>query len=268
MEPCQTAATHSLDLDIFSNIGSPPVFPLFQCCLWKNEANNEIEVKRCSSHTISVGAGLKINKRCVFTFLFRLKLPNILNTTSRFLGQGTSSSLVYIIWAVFGGFLMHIILSNYLTVLLKPEFETPVDTTKDLVSRNIIPYYIPGGHIWKQFFADSPDPLYQIIAEKLIIPRNWAHYDELCEKVIEQGTHANIATVPDEWERSLGHWYRSADFYESFISIQMHRFVRQNMTIFLRSTESLPGEYVFGVHLANKKWPLLKVLYKEFQHNK
>ena len=157
---------------------------------------------------------------------------------------------------------MHIILSNYLTVLLKPEFETPVDTTKDLVSRNIIPYYIPGGHIWKQFFADSPDPLYQIIAEKLIIPRNWAHYDELCEKVIEEGTHANIATVPDEWERSLGHWYRSADFYESFISIQMQRFVRQNMTIFLRSTESLPGEYVFGVHLANKKWPLLKVLYK------
>ena len=141
VEPCQTAATNSLDLDIFSNIGSPPVFPLFQCCLWKNEANNEIEVKRCSSHTISVGAGLKINKRCIFTFLFRLKLPNILNTTSRFLGQGTSSSLVYIIWAVFGGFLMHIILSNYLTVLLKPEFETPVDTTKDLLKSYMATQY-------------------------------------------------------------------------------------------------------------------------------
>ena len=43
-----------------------------------------------------------------------------------------------LIWAVFGGFLYHILLSNYLTVLIKPSYEAPVDTAQDVWDRGLI----------------------------------------------------------------------------------------------------------------------------------
>ena len=53
--------------------------------------------------------------------------------------------MIYLIWAIFGGFISHFLLSNYLSVLLKPSFEKPVDTASDLISRNITPFYAPNG---------------------------------------------------------------------------------------------------------------------------
>ena len=54
-------------------------------------------------------------------------------------GRTLSSNLVFTIWAVFGGFILHFLLSNYLTVLLMPSYEIPVETAKDLIKRDITP---------------------------------------------------------------------------------------------------------------------------------
>ena len=43
-----------------------------------------------------------------------------------------SFNLLWLMWAVCGGFFItNFLLSNWLTILIKPEFEDPVDTAQD-----------------------------------------------------------------------------------------------------------------------------------------
>ena len=135
---------------------------------------------------------------------------------------------------MFGGFILHFLLCNFLTVLLTPSYEEPVDTAKDVIKRGIIPFNLPGREIWIQFFADSPDPIYQEISRRLVIAQDRDEFDDLTRKVRSTGMYAQIGNVPiftDEEE--FKDWYRSA--------------------------ETISGDYPYQVHLSNKKWPLKKV---------
>ena len=49
----------------------------------------------------------------------------------------------------------HILLCNLLTTILRPNFEEPLDTAKQLVEKNITLYGGPGGHLWKKSLLDS-----------------------------------------------------------------------------------------------------------------
>ena len=82
--------------------------------------------------------------------------------------------MVYFVWAVFGGFLLHILLCNYLTVLLRPRLEKPVNFATDLIQRNIIPYSYEGWSFLKYHFSRPQyfDPEYQELSQKLLIPNN------------------------------------------------------------------------------------------------
>ena len=51
--------------------------------------------------------------------------------------MGFSSNMVLLLWCVWGGFLLHILECNYLTVLLKPTYEKPVDTAEDIIERGL-----------------------------------------------------------------------------------------------------------------------------------
>ena len=138
---------------------------------------------------------------------------------------------------MFGGFILHFLLSNYLTVLLRPSYEEPVETAANLIKRDISPFMAPGGEIYKQVFAESPDPDYQEISQRLIIAKDWDEYEDMVRKVTSTGLFAEVGLVPDTWsvpEEEYTDWYRSS--------------------------ETLAGDYPYGGHLANKKWPLKKVL--------
>ena len=137
---------------------------------------------------------------------------------------------------MFGGFILHFLLSNYLTVLLTPNCEEPVETTKDLIKRDIIPFYTPGGEIYKQLFAASPDPNYQEISRRLVIAKDWDEYQDMVHKVTSTGMYADIGVVP--------YWLNSTEEYKDWY----------------RSTETISGTNPYGGHLLNKKWPLKKVL--------
>ena len=146
-----------------------------------------------------------------------------------------SSNLVFTIWAVFGGFILHFLLSNYLTVLLRPSYEEPVETTADMIKRNIIPFTIPNASIWRQFFEASPDQNYQLISQRLFITKTWDEYTDMVGTVTSTGKYADMGPWP--WivpEKEFKEWYRS--------------------------TETFSGLLPFGQHLANKKWPLKKVM--------
>ena len=139
---------------------------------------------------------------------------------------------------MFGGFILHFLLSNYLTVLLRPSYEEPVDTAADVVKRNIIPFLLPGGGIYIQLFAASPDRIYREISQRLVIAKDYDEYNnDLVGKVISTGMYTQIGTLPSTYvvtEKEYKDWYRSI--------------------------ETIKGTNPYGVHLTNKKWPLKKVL--------
>ena len=149
-----------------------------------------------------------------------------------------SSNLIFTIWAVFGGFILHFLLSNWLTVLLMPSYEEPVETAADLIKRNITPILWPGGDFYIQIFAASPDPNYQELSRRFVIAKDYDEYDDMASKVISTGMFADIGTVPWVYEEEFKYWWRS--------------------------TEAIPGDYPYAVHLSSKKWPLKKVLYSSF----
>ena len=137
---------------------------------------------------------------------------------------------------MFGGFILHFLLSNYLTVLLRPSYEEPVETAADLIKRDITPYYSPGGEIYKQFFAASSNPQYQEISRRLIIPSDWDEYDDMVGKVTSTGMFAEMGLLPDPWtvsEEDYKYWHRSS--------------------------QTIAGDNPYQLHLLNKKWPLMKV---------
>ena len=53
------------------------------------------------------------------------------------IGFSSNMVLILILLCVWGGFLLHILECNYLTVLLKPTFEKPVDTAEDIIERGL-----------------------------------------------------------------------------------------------------------------------------------
>ena len=171
----------------------------------------------------------------LFCNIFRFRIPNVNERLRRDSeGRTLSSNLVFTIWAVFGGFILHFLLCNFLTVLLRPSYEEPVETTADLIKRNIIPFTIPNAYTWRQFFAASSDQNYQLISQRLFITKDWDEYYDK-GKVTSTGVYADMGpwpwTVPEE---DFKEWYRS--------------------------TETFSGLLPYGVHLSNKKWPLKKVM--------
>ena len=150
-------------------------------------------------------------------------------------GRTLSSNLVFTIWAVFGGFILHFLLSNYLTVLLMPSYEIPVETAKDLIKRDITPVLLPGYDIWRQFFEASPDPIYQEISRRIVTANDYWEFIRIANKsLLATGQYAQIGSLPwPVYPHQYKNWYRS--------------------------TEIISGTFPYGVHLSNKKWPLKKV---------
>ena len=119
---------------------------------------------------------------------------------------------------------------------MRPRYEEPVDTVTDLLKRDITPFYKPGGEILRQFFAASSDPNYQEISRRLVIPKDWDEYKLMMRKVTSTGMYADIGPFPN-WPTTEEEW---KDWY--------------------RSSETVAGDNLYMGHLANKKWPLKKVL--------
>lgn len=169
----------------------------------------------------------------------RFKIPDIILRHPRD-SVGRSSNLVFTIWAVFGGFILHFLDCNYVSVLLKPSYEDPVNTPKDLIDRDITPFFGPGREIYRQFFESSPDPYVQEISRRLYIAKDWEDYDEKVKAVISTGKYAEISGLPARPNRPF--LVPEEDFKDWY-----------------RSSEIVEGIVPYGAHITNKKWPLKEV---------
>ena len=60
---------------------------------------------------------------------------------------------------------------NYLTILLKPSYEKPVDNGQDVVDRGLTTVSIPGSESLVEMMKKSPYYLVRARAEKTIVPK-------------------------------------------------------------------------------------------------
>ena len=170
------------------------------------------------------------------TYVFRIRIPNVNEGHPQYsTGRTLSTNLVYTIWAVFGGFILHFLLSRYLTVLLKQGYEEPVDTAADLIRRDITPILPRSYTIYVQIFANSPDPIYQELSRKLYICKTRKQYLDYLGQMKDKGL-TNIATMRSQPNCPLS-----------------------NKCPLYYSTEIVKGRYHFPGSITTKKWPLKKV---------
>ena len=79
--------------------------------------------------------------------------------------------MVLLIWCVWGGFLLHILECNYLTVLIKPVYEKPIDTAEDIIERGMKIIDFPGREPMVEMLKKSPFPLTRALAELMYVPK-------------------------------------------------------------------------------------------------
>ena len=78
--------------------------------------------------------------------------------------------MVLLLWCVWGGFLLHILECNYLTVLLKPVYENPVDTAEDIIERGLTIIRMPNTESLIEAAKRSPFESVRQIAEQSYVP--------------------------------------------------------------------------------------------------
>ena len=79
--------------------------------------------------------------------------------------------MILLIWCVWGGFLLHILECNYLTVLVKPVYEKPIDTAEDIIERGIKIIDYPGRESMIETLKRSPFPLTRALAENTYVTK-------------------------------------------------------------------------------------------------
>ena len=102
-------------------------------------------------------------------------------------------------------------------MILRPNFEEPLDTAKQLVERNITlymwPYACASG--WKTFLLYSPIPEYEILGKNMICTWNWDDFEKKSEyDVLGNGTHAQLTSYLDPISLAMGRWYRSKEKFQ------------------------------------------------------
>ena len=94
----------------------------------------------------------------------------ILNQAARF-NFGFASNMVLLLWCVCGGFILHFLECNFLTILLKPTYEPPVDGPQDILDRGMTVIGFPGTESKVENDKNSFSKVTRDLAEVTIVPK-------------------------------------------------------------------------------------------------
>lgn len=100
------------------------------------------------------------------------------------------------------------LLSNYLAVLTKPNYNKPIKNIDDFLASDKGLFYIYAEYL-KQLFANTPDSQFQQLAERLIAPDDKEHYQDLLKRVHSDNDVVSLNAWLQEDEYGYGSWYRS-----------------------------------------------------------
>ena len=124
--------------------------------------------------------------------------------------KGFVANLVLIFWSVLGSVIGYAFLANFLTMLIKPVLEKPIDSVQTIVDRGMVPITYDGGEWYIEFLKSSTNPLYRQLAEIAITPKDVKELVNLLkEQVLMEGTSVYIS------DRIYSDDLDPSDFYSS-----------------------------------------------------
>ena len=101
---------------------------------------------------------------------------------------------------------------NVLPVILRANYDDPVDSAQDIVDRNLTLFDAPWTEYWIQWLANHANHHYNKISETMIIAESFDQYYDLVKHgIMENKSHVIWAAFLTPWEKSLGLWWRSKE---------------------------------------------------------
>ena len=123
---------------------------------------------------------------------------------------GFSSTFAILIWSVWGGFILHMLLSNYLAVLTKPNYDQPIKNLDDFLASSKNVFIYPGGSIFIEFFSQSKDPRLAEMAKRMYEAKDDDNYDQLMKEIHTKDKDVSLNPYLEDHEIDYGFWYRSS----------------------------------------------------------
>ena len=167
-------------LGIFWNclIQHPGHWFLHPLCLWQFSFSSPLELE------ILILGSVHSWRKLSFLLLGKLDLekkqsikipwhrvPLIINQAARF-NFGFASNMVLLLWCVCGGLLFHMFEANYLSVLMKRNYEKPVDTAEDIIDMGLTVQRSPlTSQSSLDYLKNTSSGITRQLAERTIIPK-------------------------------------------------------------------------------------------------
>ena len=147
---------------------------------------------------------------------------------------------------------------------MKPNFESPAHTARDLVERDIKLFMAPGTQSWRQLLSQSDNPEYRKIAESIIITKSYDQFDALTKnEMLSRGTHAMMVPSMAPHELALA---TEVDDDQGVTIVSTEYMTQKGEYKYNHGRGYYRGEMVVlaGVmdgagYLTNKKWHLNEV---------
>ena len=99
-----------------------------------------------------------------------IRVPLIINQALR-INFGLASKMTFLLWCVCGGLLLHMFESTFFSMLIKPVYETPINTAQDVLDRGLPVIYTPGTESKVEIEKNSPSSITRQLAERTIVPK-------------------------------------------------------------------------------------------------
>ena len=145
---------------------------------------------------------------------------------------------------------------------MKPNFEPPVHTARDILERGIKVYTSPNSYLSKQWLSQHYIPEYRKIGENMIITKSWGQYKAITKnKFLIQGTYARrnsfIEIFELAWAKEINH-DQGVTIVSTEYMTQKGEYKRNYGRGYYRG-EKIVGRIPGSGYLTNKKWHLNEV---------
>ena len=108
----------------------------------------------------------------ILLFVRKIKISSFSRVLKISFPFGFSSKMIFLLWCVFGGLLLHFFECNLLDILLKTNYEKPVDSAQDVLDRNLTNISPPGfGSEMIDLIMNSQSEIHRKIAERTVVPK-------------------------------------------------------------------------------------------------
>ena len=94
----------------------------------------------------------------------------IINQSLR-INFGLASKMTFLLWCVCGGVLLHMFESTFFSMLMKPVYETPINTAQDVLDRGLPVIDSPGAESKVEILKNSPSSITRQLAERTIVAK-------------------------------------------------------------------------------------------------